>query len=262
MTVNGDATAASAQQETLDNHTQAAVGTLARWLRLIFLLPLLIILLLSGYTYYLSVRLGAVEMNTKRLDVLNQATVVDRYLRADSNFGWAIKEYERLSGELPDPYILTRLGGLYVGIGDYEKATATLLRAKSSDRKNWEPPSLLNVVYSEQKKEPEAIREGEAALVLNDHDAQSLNNLAWLYATANDPALRNLEKALQYASRAVKLTGSRNSEYLDTLAEVHSRRGSADLAEQTIDHALKNERRKLVYLEEQKRKFKSAAGQR
>lgn len=51
-------------------------------------------------------------------------------------------------------------------------------------------------------------------------DADSLNNVAWEYATSTDPAIRNPAGALEYARKAVDLQKEHpNPNYLDTLAE-------------------------------------------
>lgn len=46
-----------------------------------------------------------------------------------------------------------------------------------------------------------------------------LNNLAWLLATHNDPAVRDAVRAVQLAERAVSLNGERDHTFLGTLAE-------------------------------------------
>jgi len=51
-------------------------------------------------------------------------------------------------------------------------------------------------------------------------DADSLNNIAWEYATSTDPAIRNPTAALEYARKAVNLEKDHlNPNHLDTLAE-------------------------------------------
>jgi len=51
-------------------------------------------------------------------------------------------------------------------------------------------------------------------------DADSLNNVAWVYATSTDPAIRNPAAALEYAGRAVELgKDDPNPNHLDSLAE-------------------------------------------
>ena len=56
-------------------------------------------------------------------------------------------------------------------------------------------------------------------------DASLLNNTAWMAATCN----RELEHAQDFAQRATELSPD-NPVYLDTLAEVHFRRGDRKAA--------------------------------
>lgn len=65
----------------------------------------------------------------------------------------------------------------------------------------------------------------EQALRLLPDDVDLLNNLAWLRATAVDPALRDGAMAIRLAERAVELTGSRNASLLDTLAAAYAETG-------------------------------------
>jgi tetratricopeptide (TPR) repeat protein len=68
-----------------------------------------------------------------------------------------------------------------------------------------------------------AIRDYERALALNPASGGTHNNLAWLLATAADPALRNGPRALRHARRAVQQ--DRNAGWLDTLAAAHAECG-------------------------------------
>ncbi|MCB1045295.1 MAG: glycosyltransferase family 39 protein [Acidobacteria bacterium] len=65
-----------------------------------------------------------------------------------------------------------------------------------------------------------------------DHrpQAESLNNLAWLLATTHDQQRRNPNQAIDYASRAVAMTGRQDSGKLDTLAEAYFSAGQRNEA--------------------------------
>jgi tetratricopeptide (TPR) repeat protein len=69
----------------------------------------------------------------------------------------------------------------------------------------------------------EAIRDYERALAINPTSGGSHNNLAWLLATAPDPALRDGPRALRHARAALK-RGHIGS-WLDTLAAAHAECG-------------------------------------
>ncbi len=76
-------------------------------------------------------------------------------------------------------------------------------------------------VYESKGDIHRAIRDYGQAIRLNPNDDSALNNLAWLYATATDRTLRNPAKALEYALRAVAISGANNADDLDTLAEAY-----------------------------------------
>lgn len=113
--------------------------------------------------------------------------------------------------------------------------------------------SMLGDLYYASKKYPETIRAYTAALRLNPEDAQVLNNLAWLYATCEDPALRDPERALVLAQAAVRLDPS--AHVLDTLAESYFLTGRLEEAVATAARALALARSNRSYYEDQLRKF-------
>ncbi len=78
-------------------------------------------------------------------------------------------------------------------------------------------------------------------LELNPRDPSIHNNLAWLYATANDEKFLDNLKALGHAARAVELSNERNAEALDTLARVYLINGKTKEAVETLDKALRLE---------------------
>ena len=104
-------------------------------------------------------------------------------------------------------------------------ALQKLSSAENLDPTYWETYRTLAYIYTVTKKAREAVEAGQTALKLNDLDANTYNNLAWVYATSDDKSVRNLELALKYANEAVNLTHAQTPEFLDTLAEVHLQRG-------------------------------------
>jgi tetratricopeptide (TPR) repeat protein len=194
---------------------------LAFRLLLVSLVPFAIIAVLGVYAYRLSSRLAEVE-------VLERVSYVDRVYRDTHNVGWALAEYEALAKRNPDnPRILVRLGALYHQTGEDKGAVARLTRAIALKPDEWESHSTLAYVALERGRFADAIEAGEAAIRLSDTDMQAHNNLAWIYATAEDERFRNLPKAVVYAERAVTATHCRQPDYLDTLAEVYRRSGRA-----------------------------------
>jgi tetratricopeptide (TPR) repeat protein len=67
----------------------------------------------------------------------------------------------------------------------------------------------------------------------------ALNNLAFLLATAPDPALRNGSEAVSYAEQACALTGQTNLATLATLAAAYAEAGRFDQAVTTAEKTCK-----------------------
>lgn len=105
---------------------------------------------------------------------------------------------------------------------------------KSADMR-YEPAMFrLATMYSAgqgtPKNEAKALETYEQVIALNDKDYVAYNNYAWLLVTAEDQKLRNPQKALPYAQKAVDMSGGRQSFALDTLARVHFQLGDVDKA--------------------------------
>jgi Zn-dependent protease with chaperone function len=98
----------------------------------------------------------------------------------------------------------------------------------------------------------------EASLKLNPENPHVLNNLAWLYATAEDPRFRNPARALDLAKAAAGLL--EEPHILDTLAECYYVNGQYAKALETARRALRLARENRTYYQEQVEKFGKAAG--
>ncbi len=77
--------------------------------------------------------------------------------------------------------------------------------------------NLVGDIALKKGKEKEAIRYYEKALSLDPENTKALNNIAWILVTAKDKSLRNPEKAIALAEKAVRKKSL--AVYLDTLAE-------------------------------------------
>jgi hypothetical protein len=98
----------------------------------------------------------------------------------------------------------------------------------------------------------------ERLLEADDPPALILNDAAWLIAIAKRPSERALADAVTLAERAVRATGGRDPNILDTLAEAQWRNGDGRAALDTIDHAIALAPG-VPYFREQRRRF---AGER
>lgn len=200
---------------------------------LIFLLPYAIAAVLVVFIFILNARVKEAELAIKLVNV-------ERVWTKDKNYHWALEEYTRLARQSNRPEVLVRLGALYFRLEppNTTAAVETLERAKVVDPAYWETYSTLSYIYVRTNREREAIAEGEAALRLNRADAQTYNNLAWLYATSGDRAIQDLDKAKTYAESAVRFTRETQPSYLDTLAEVYVRRGEPVRAAEQLRKAI------------------------
>ena len=96
-------------------------------------------------------------------------------------------------------------------------------------------------------------------------DAGALNDLAWLYLTTNDPAVRNPQRGLELALRAVNI--SRAPSILDTAAEARFQAGqqaeAVKLEQEAIDTLPRfagfEDKRFTNILRQQLEKFQQAA---
>ncbi|MGA3283611.1 MAG: glycosyltransferase family 39 protein [Verrucomicrobiota bacterium] len=70
-----------------------------------------------------------------------------------------------------------------------------------------------------------AIQHYRKALDMDSNNPVVLNNLAWILATADNPALRNGDEAVQLSARAVALTDSRLPVFIGTLAAAYAEAG-------------------------------------
>ncbi|MBU2499554.1 MAG: M48 family metalloprotease, partial [Proteobacteria bacterium] len=94
----------------------------------------------------------------------------------------------------------------------------------------------LAMIYHRMGNYQEAINAYDTLLSLDRNQAVALNNLAWILVTAPDERLRDKERALALARRAVEI--ERSPIFLDTLAEAFYANGFVDEAVRAIEEAI------------------------
>jgi tetratricopeptide (TPR) repeat protein len=103
-----------------------------------------------------------------------------------------------------------------------------------------------------QGRDRDAIAEWRESLRLNPDRLNAMTSLAWLLATADDPASRSPSEAIALAERAAQLTDGKNASVLNCLAAAYAAGGQRDeaariarrgleLAQRGGDAALANE---------------------
>ena len=92
--------------------------------------------------------------------------------------------------------------------------------------------------------------------MLDPKNSDAFNNLAWLLATSDNPSLRDPQKALQYAQRALSL--KKAPHIWDTLAECLYANGRIAEAIESENQALLMAPQDRQIYEKQMEKFKKA----
>lgn len=98
-----------------------------------------------------------------------------------------------------------------------------------------------------------AKRRAERLLELSDPAPELLNNAAWQIATGRDPDPELLAVAERLARRAVAVTGRKDPNILDTLAEVYFQRGETARAVDVIEEAIALAPGEAYYREQRRR---------
>jgi Tfp pilus assembly protein PilF len=111
------------------------------------------------------------------------------------------------------------LGNALAEKGDLKAAKDQFQDAIQKNPKDAEARVGVAFALAQSKDEAGAITQLKAALELEPDSPGAENNLAWIYATSENPKLRNPAEALILARRAVATSPSVNPAFLDTLAE-------------------------------------------
>lgn len=98
---------------------------------------------------------------------------------------------------------------------------------------------LRGVLHEDAREYRQALADYQQAARLDPEDWESLNNVAWLLAAAPQAELRDGQRAVTAARRAVQLDSAENWELLDTLAAALAETGQFALAVQFETEALK-----------------------
>lgn len=116
-----------------------------------------------------------------------------------------------------------------VEAGDVPSFTtvSTSIKGDSSFPVNSEAMTRIQLATrcENEGKIEEAIQYYRQALDVDSNNPVVLNNLAWILAATSKPELRNGEEAVQFAIRAVELTGWRQPLFIGTLAAAYAQAG-------------------------------------
>ena len=173
----------------------------------------------------------------------------------------AIHEYrEALHFSPGSPRAQLGLARAYRESGDLAKSRELFEAVLSKNPPDAQGQEDLANLCAEVKLYQEAVSHYRQALRLDPKMAEAYNNLAWLYATSEDPHFRNPEQALELARHAVELTQWNQATYIDTLAEAfYANRNYAE-AVRVQTKALQLEPEKPEYQDHMDRYRKAAGG--
>jgi Zn-dependent protease with chaperone function len=117
---------------------------------------------------------------------------------------------------------------------------------------------IMGQIFAQKKEYAKAVKAYKQALDLAPENPDILNNIAWIYATADDPEFQKPKEALMFASMAANLKPA--GYILDTLAESFFINGYVEKAIATEEEALKKDPSKADYYRAQLQRFKKAGG--
>ncbi len=158
--------------------------------------------------------------------------------RADEALKLLLVEVEKR----PSNYLLRRhLAGAYLVTGktdDAEREYKKAIELNSGDALSYLGLGNIHKAYG-RLAEAEAVilKAIEAAPLM----PEAHNNLAWLYATAEDERFKKPLQALEHAEIANRITGYRNPDWLDTLAHAYAANGryksAVEFSEKSVELA-------------------------
>ena len=155
-------------------------------------------------------------------------------------------------------WVHQRLGRLYAQLEWYDRAEVSLRKSLTIDPGSAPTYALLGNSLYEQEKYEEAVQAYRDAIARNPRDHSSLNNLAWVFAIQGT----HLDEGLRLSRRSLRLAPD-SVVYLDTMAELHFRRGDLSRAIEIIRRAISLQREDgnpylFEHLRSQLQKFQAA----
>jgi len=129
------------------------------------------------------------------------------------------------------------IGGIHFSAGKLDEAKKSWTKALEMAPAFEDAYIRLAEVASKQRDFPEYVRVLKAGLQIIPESPLLANGLAWVYSTNPDEKFRNGEEAVKLAEGAVKATGGRMHQLIDTLACAYAEVGRFPDAVKRIDEA-------------------------
>ncbi len=131
-------------------------------------------------------------------------------------------------------------GDLLVDKGQYERAIEFYehrLKIQADDSEFWYG---LGWAFEKSKNWTQAVSSYEQACERNNRHIAAFNNLAWVLATAPEESVRDGERAVKLAKRAMRMAGPKALFTADTLAAAFAENGDFKSATELQTLVLKN----------------------
>jgi len=129
---------------------------------------------------------------------------------------------------------LLEVANAYIAEKDYVSAVGVYERILEIDPTHPQTRYMVAHIYINAKEYEKAEKMLKSLLEENPTDYKLLNNLAWLYATAENPKIRNGKKAVRYAQEAMVLAPN-DYHVWSTLSEAYYVSGNYEKAYRAIE---------------------------
>ena len=129
--------------------------------------------------------------------------------------------------------MLRKIAGVYYQTKDYDYALKTYDKILKESPSDQEAQYMIGVIYITSKKYKEAIDHLEKQIDRYPNNYHGFNNLAWLYATADDKKFRDAEKSLDLSLKALALAPF-DKHIWSTLAEAYFISGNFSKAKRAM----------------------------
>jgi tetratricopeptide (TPR) repeat protein len=133
--------------------------------------------------------------------------------------------------------LVVRLGIAHYEQGSPDRAELHFQMARKIEPNTVGPEIELGQWHQQRGQWQLAKQQFTAALQRNPNSLPAINNLAWLLATCPEDGVRDGARAVELATQAVRATGARHAEPLDTLAASLAEAGRYEEAERTAARA-------------------------
>jgi Flp pilus assembly protein TadD len=214
--------------ETLWNHTLAVTGendVAHNNLGFLFLCKGELDKAISEFQAALDIRAGETQTHYNLGAALIQNNLGNAFARKqlwDEAIGH-LQEAVRLRPDYADAYF--NLGSVLFQQGQIAEAVAQWQKVLAIRPTDAEAHRNIASALRKQGNIKGAIAEYEEALNITPQDSVALNNLAWILATSSDASVRDGARSVTLAVKAVQASGSKDPNFIRTLAAARAEAG-------------------------------------